>query len=1058
MSTYAPMNKILIIGSGPIRIGQNGALDEAACRACDVIRKAGLETVMVHCDPCALAADVDMADRTYMVPLAVQAVMDVLVKEKPDAILPSVGGPAALSLAKALAESDILETQGIRLLGVSRSSLTMVDDPGAFFERARSLNIQVPDGQLADTIADTAALAEKIGYPVFVRAGEPGRPMRHGIAFNVEELRQLASGGRLPAEVDGKFRVEPALSGQTEIEVSLLRDHAGTVQPVAVVENMDPVGIHSGDSIAVVPPLSIDGALLERVEQTAVALADGLETTGVIGFKFAVDRERDQVLPIAVDVGYHRTAGFVAHAFDIALPSIHARLCLGMTMAAAIADAGPRLGGPMAGDPIAVRLPRWEFDRFPGEPPRLDARMKSTGAALGLGSTFQQALMCAIRARSPFQPLPGRPEGTADTQADVLLHRMVSPSPDRLAIVYDALKKGAAADAVAGMTGIAPAWIEQLADLADLEATLLAAADGPLPADLADRAIRGGFNETALAMLLDLTSEAAADRLADASVRTSACPTSSSTPAHIWFNGLVDGHHPGPLGKSVLVVGPGTARIGQGIEPDHCCAHAAKALKAAGRKVILATANSAPACGSADVDRIHVSPLTAGDTKDVCRAEAPEGIILQFGGFRAMQLAPSLTDAGFPVLGTPHDSTAICQDRLAFSQRLTDLGIAHPQIGIASTPDDVMDLAEEIGYPLMAGTPRKHQGPRRTLLMDARMLEQFVIDSGVSSDSPLLLEQFLEYAIEVEADALCDGQRVYVPAVMEHIELAGVHAGDVAMVVPPYSTPPRHVETIAAVIDRIALALSIKGVFNCRFAVLNDTVYLLEVRTWACRTLPMISKICNVPMAQRAVEIMLGMTLDEMDLPRCLLPHYAIRSSVFPFETFTEADPLLGPRMHATGQAMVMADVFGMAYFTSQEAAGPPLPLNGKVLITVTDTDKPSILEPARLFSEMGFGIQATRGTHAFLKKNGISAELVKKLGFGRPDLVDGIKTGEVSLVVNTPSGSQSQQDDAYIRKTAIRYNIPHVTTPAAALAAAKGIAARLRGQDALRTLQSYVR
>jgi carbamoyl-phosphate synthase large subunit len=389
---------------------------------------------------------------------------------------------------------------------------------------------------------------------------------------------------------------------------------------------------------------------------------------------------------------------------------------------------------------------------------------------------------------------------------------------------------------------------------------------------------------------------------------------------------------------------------------------------------------------------------------------------------------------------------------------LTDMGIPHPQIGMAESPDQALDLAEAIGYPLVTSVPADRQRNRYAIIMDAHMLEKDLRKTTLSAEMPMLLEQFLEYAIEVEADALCDGKMVYVPAIMEHIELAGVHSGDSALVIPPYSTPPRHLETITAYIHKIARELSVKGLLNTRFAVYDDTVYLLAARPWACRTLPLVSKICDIPMAERAVEIMLGRTLDTMDLPRRLLPHYGIRSSVFPFDTFTESDPLLGPQMRSTGQALALAEVFGMAYYTSQEAAGPSLPRQGNVLITVTDADKPSILEPARLFKELGFGIQATRGTHAFLKKNGIPSEMVKKLGFGRPDLVDAIKTGSVALVVNTPSGSQSQLDDAHIRKTAIRYHIPNITTPAGALAAAKGIAARKQGQDALCTLQSYAR
>jgi carbamoyl-phosphate synthase large subunit len=1059
MSPQATMQKVLIIGSGPIRIGQTGAFDDAACRACNVFRNAGLETIMVHCDPSALAADVDMADRTYMVPLSVSVLTDILLKEKPDALLPTVGGQDALRITKALADNGFLDHRNIRLLGVTTTSLALIDSPGAFSEMAARVGLSVAEGRNSATLADAAAQAERIGYPVFVRAAEPGGAVRHGIAFNVEELRQLVAGGRLPSDTTGRFRVETALSGCLEVEVTVLRDRANGLQVAAMAENLDPVGIHSGDSTAVTPPQTIDRKTRDQIEKAATALAEQAEVNGIVNFKFAVQATTGELLPLAMDIGYGRTTAFLAKAFDIPLAAIHARLSLGMDLNAVVSSAAGQWDAAQSGKTVAVRLPLWEFERFPGERLRLDARMKSTGAVMGLGHTFLQAFLKAHRACRPRHPLPvlGSPSGRRGP--DILLQRLVLPSPDRLAVIHAALTEGASPEDVAAVTGIALHWIRQLADLVDLEAALLAATETPLPSSLADRAMQAGFNAAVLAYLLKISEDDAIQQLSAATVQTGARSASDAGTSHIWFHAAAKSPAPqAPLGKSVLVVAPGAARIGQSIELDHCCAHAAKALRAAGRKVVMVSANPASAISMGDVDRTYVDSLTAADLKAICRIEKPEGVILQFGGYRAMDLAAQLNRSGVPVLGTPHNTIGLCQNRLRFSALLTDLGIPHPQIGVAETPDEAMDLAESIGYPLLAGAVSDHQGLRRTILMDACMLEQHVMETFVSADAPLLLEQFIEYAIEVEADALCDGQAVYLPAVMEHIELAGVHSGDSAMVVPPYSTPPRHVETIGAIVNKIALELGIRGVLNTRFAVLNDTVYLLEVRPWACRTLPMISKICNVPMAQRAVEIMLGMTLDEMNLERCLLPHYAIRSSVFPFDTFTEADPLLGARMCSTGQAMVMASGFGMSYFTSQEAAGPPLPLDGKVLITVTDTDKPSVLEPARLFKEMGFGLQATRGTHAFLKRNGIDAQLVKKLGFGRPDLVDAIKTGEVVLVINTPSGSQSQQDDAYIRKTAIRYHIPNITTPAGALAAAKGIASRKRGQDALRTLQSYVR
>ena len=1059
MSSQATMQKIVIIGSGPIRIGQSGAFDDAACQACNVFQKAGLETVMVHCDPSTLAADVYMADRTYLVPLTVEALTDIIIKEKPDAILPTVGGPVALGVANALKDTGILEEQGIRLIGVPRASLAQVDVPGAFSEMAAKAGLATPKGQNCKTIADAQALAETYGYPVFFRTAEHGGALRHGIVFNVEELRQIATGGRLPSDAGGRFRVETALSGYLEIEASVLRDSANRMRIAGVIENLDPVGIHSGDSTAVTPARTLSAPMLEQIEKSAMILAEKADVIGIVSFKFAVQPATDQILPFAMDIGYARPTAFLARARDLPLATIHARLCLEMDIDTAMSDAGTQKTVAQRPNAIAVRLPRWEFERFPGEAFRLDACMKSTGAAMGLGETFLQAFLAAHRACHPHHFVPALDAHGEDSSPETLIQQLVSPSPERLSLIQAALKSGVQPEEIAKVTSIALHWIRQFSDLVDLEKMLLSTPDIPLPAAVADHALLSGVDASVLAHLLEISMDEAKLRLSAATAQISACPVSDGDTAHIFFNTAAKcPSHYAPLGKSVLIVSPGAARIGQSIELDHCCAHAARALHAAGRRVIMASANPASAVGPEDVDRCYVHPLTAADIDAVCQAENPEGVILQFGGYRAMDLAPQISASGFKVLGTPHETVALSQNRLQLSRLLTELGIVHPQIGVAETPDGVMDLAESIGFPLLASTVAEHGSRRQRILMDSRMLEKYVMEIGVSAKASILLEQFIEYAIEVEADALCDGQQVYIPAVMEHIELAGVHPGDSSMVVPPYSTPPRHVETIGVIIEKIALELGIKGLLNTRFAVLNDTVYLREVRPWACRTLPMISKICNVPMAQRAVEIMLGMTLDEMNLQRCLLPHYAIRSSVFPFDTFSEADPLLGPRMRSTGQAMVMAAGFGMSYFTSQQAAGPPLPLEGKVLITVTDADKPSILEPARLFKEMGFGIMATRGTHSFLKKNGIDAQMVKKLGFGRPDLVDAIKTGDVVLVINTPSGSQSHQDDAYIRKTANHYRIPNITTPAGALAAAKGIAARKRGQDALRTLQSFVR
>ncbi|MGD9308792.1 MAG: carbamoyl-phosphate synthase large subunit, partial [Desulfosarcina sp.] len=921
----APLiEKVLIIGSGPVKIGQTGAYDDAACSACRVLKKAGLQTVMVHCDPSALATDMETADRTYMVPLTAQSLTEIILREKPDALLPTVGGLTALAVAKSCHHSGLLADNGIRMLGASVASLDLIDNPMAVADLAEETGLAVPEGRSTHSVSQAAAIAESIGYPVFARIAGSGEPTRQGIAYNVEELRLLVSGGRLPSDAPVFCRIEQALSGYREIELELLHDGNDRVQVVAMAENMDPVGIHSGDSMAVIPPQTIDQETRRQIDAAAVNLARHIRGSGNLHLKFAVGPNSDQLLVLAVNPFFSRMTAFCAKAFGIDLAGIHARLSLGATVDEALAETDSSIDSIMNSETVAVRLPRWEFERFGGETGRLDSRMQSTGAVMGLGRSLSAALQAAVRCRSPRHPLVGlRPE-LESLALDDLMRRLVQPSPLRLCVLHEALKKGAEPDLLASVTGIHRGWIHQLAYLARKEAEV-ADFDGqsPPPA-LLEEAMSAGFSLPGLAHLLEQSPDAADQLLSDAGMRIRPRASSDQKQSRIWFTtATTEQTRHTPIDKGIVIVGPGSSRIGHSIELDHCCIHGAQALRAAGRKAIMINANPAAAGGFNDVDRTYVQPLTADDLKAVCHLEGPQGIILQLGGYAAMDLAGELTKTGFAVLGTSHDRVVLSQDRLRFSAMLTDMGIPHPQIGMAESPDQALDLAEAIGYPLVTSVPADRQRNRYAIIMDAHMLEKDLRKTTLSAEMPMLLEQFLEYAIEVEADALCDGKMVYVPAIMEHIELAGVHSGDSALVIPPYSTPPRHLETITAYIHKIARELSVKGLLNTRFAVYDDTVYLLAARPWACRTLPLVSKICDIPMAERAVEIMLGRTLDTMDLPRRLLPHYGIRSSVFPFDTFTESDPLLGPQMRSTGQALALAEVFGMAYYTSQEAAGP---------------------------------------------------------------------------------------------------------------------------------------
>ena len=620
------MEKVLIIGSGPIRIGQTGAFDDAACRACEVFRNAGLQTVMVHCDPSALAADIETADRTYMVPLTVASVMEVILREKPDALLPTVGGSTAMALAKAYDRGGLLEENGIRLLGASETSLALVENPAVFTRMMADLGLSTPAGQSTDSLSDAAALAETIGYPVFVRAADPAGALRHGIAFNVEELRLLISGGRLPADTFGDVRIEQALSGYREVKVDLLRDADNRMLVVGMAENMDPVGIHSGDSMAVLPPLTLGEQTCRQMEAAARKLAQQIGVTGALHMKFAVGPAADQLMVLSVNPWFSRMSAFCSKAFGVDLATINARLCLGTALDDALAGEGRHIAAVMAGETIAVRLPRWEFGRFAGEAARLDACMKSTGEVMGLGRSLLEALQKAFRCRSPRHPLTGMQPDLNELDLDELTRRLVPPPPDRLRLMLQALKKGATPEGLATITGIHVKWITHLADLVHLENRLADQAGQAPPEDLIHQAVAAGFSAPGLARLLEIPQDAADRLLSDAGIRMAPHASGNSGQARIWFNTIAGerAQHT-PLDKSVLIVGPGSGRIGHSIELDHCWVHGARALRAAGRQAVLVNANTAAAGGLDDIDRTYVEPLTTADLKAVCRSEKSRG-------------------------------------------------------------------------------------------------------------------------------------------------------------------------------------------------------------------------------------------------------------------------------------------------------------------------------------------------------------------------------------------------------------------------------------------------
>ncbi len=1055
------INKILIIGSGPIIIGQACEFDYSGTQACKALRSLGYKIVLVNSNPATIMTDPETADITYIEPLNEYALTEIIKKERPDALLPNLGGQTGLNLSSLLAKKGILAKYNVEVIGVNVDAIERGEDRIAFKETMNRLGIDMPESTAVHTVEDAEKVANELGYPVVIRPAYTMGGTGGGLVYNLEELQTVASRG-LSASIVNQILVEESVLGWEELELEVVRDSKNQMITVCFIENVDAMGVHTGDSYCTAPMLTISPELQKRLQKHSYDIVEAIEVIGGTNVQFAHDPKTGRVVVIEINPRTSRSSALASKATGFPIAFVSSLLAGGLTL-----DEIPywREGTldkyTPSGDYVVVKFARWAFEKFEGLEDKLGTQMLAVGEVMSIGKTYKEAFQKAIRSLEIGRYGLGFAKDFNKKPLDELLHLLKHPSSERQFIMYEALRKGADTEELYKRTHIKPWFITQMLELVEEEERLLKFKGSIPPDEILHNAKKNGFADKYLSKLLGVPENDIRKKRISLGITEAwePVPVSGVENAAYYFSTY---NAPDKVQvsnrKKIMVLGGGPNRIGQGIEFDYCCVHAAFAIRNAGYESIMVNCNPETVSTDYDTsDRLYFEPLTAEDVLSIYEKEKPEGVIVQFGGQTPLNLAKELSEAGVKILGTTPDVIDLAEDRDRFRNVIEKLGIPQPESGMASTLDEALVIAGRIGYPLMIRPSYVLGGRAMKIILDVEMLEEYVAKAvGVSPDRPLLLDKFLEDAIESEADAISDGVDAFVPAVMQHIEYAGIHSGDSACVIPPVVIPKDHKKTIYDYTRKIAMELNVVGLLNIQYAIYEDVVYILEANPRASRTVPLVSKVCNISMARIATQIMLGQKLSEFNLKNRQLKYYGVKEAVFPFNMFPAIDPLLGPEMRSTGEVLGMADTYGMAFFKAQEATQSPLPVKGTVLITIADRDKDRILEAAANFRDMGFRILATAGTRQFLESHGIPATLILKVHEGRPNIVDVIKNREIDLVVNTPAGRLSEYDDSYIRKNAIKYKIPYITTTSAALSATEGIKERQNGEYNVRSLQDY--
>ncbi|HOE12311.1 MAG TPA: carbamoyl-phosphate synthase large subunit [bacterium] len=1055
------IKKIMIIGSGPIVIGQACEFDYSGTQACKALRKLGYEIVLVNSNPATIMTDPGMADATYIEPLTPQVMEEIIAQARPDALLPNLGGQSGLNLSSELARMGILEKYGVELIGVAVDAIERGEDRLAFKRTMNELGIDMPKSEIAHTVEEAERIAKDLGYPVVIRPAYTLGGTGGGIAYNPEDLRRIAARG-VSASLVGQILVEESVLGWEELELEVVRDAKNRMITVCFIENVDAMGIHTGDSFCTAPMLTIAPELQQRLQKYSFDIVEAIQVIGGTNIQFAHDPKTDRVVVIEINPRTSRSSALASKATGFPIAFVSAMLAVGVTL-----DEIPYWrDGTLdkytpSGDYVVVKFARWDFEKFKDVQDILGTQMRAVGEVMSIGKNYKEALQKSIRSLEKGCYGLGFHKNLNQLTLKELYKLLAEPTSIRQFVMYEALRKGAEIQDLYEKTHIKPWFIRQMKELVELEEEILKYKGNTLPDDLFLRAKTDGFADRYLSQLLSIPEKDLRERRRSLGLVKAydAVPVSGVENAAYYYSTCnAPDRVPISHRRNIMILGGGPNRIGQGIEFDYCCVHAAFSLRDEGFETIMVNCNPETVSTDYDTsDKLYFEPLTIEDVLGIYEKEQPQGVIVQFGGQTPLNIANELAQAGVKILGTAPEMIDLAEDRDRFHRKMQGLGIPQPESGMAKTFDEAIEIAERIGYPLMVRPSYVLGGRAMEIIHDQEMLRHYLaVAVEVTPDRPILIDKFLENAIEAEADAIADGNDAFVPAVMEHIELAGIHSGDSACVIPPISIPVKHLETINEYTRIIATELNVVGLMNIQYAIRNDTVYVLEANPRASRTVPLVSKVCGISMARIATQVMLGKKLSDLNLKHRHIPHYGVKEAVFPFYMFPEVDPVLGPEMRSTGEVLGLADSFGLAFFKAEEAAKPALPTEGTVLITVNDADKPASLDVARRFKELGFRVVATEGTHRFLAANGIETEVINKIYEPRPNLVDAITDGKIQLVINTPIGKLGKYDDSYIRKAAIKYKVPYITTMAAAAIAAKGIEACRKGRGGVKSLQAY--
>ncbi len=1065
MPKRTDIHKVLIIGSGPIIIGQACEFDYSGTQACKALKKLGYEIVLVNSNPATIMTDPETADVTYIEPLNVERLEQIIAKERPDALLPNLGGQSGLNLCSELANAGVLDKYNVQVIGVQVDAIERGEDRVEFKKSMEAIGIEMARSEVAYSVEEALDIADELGYPVVLRPAYTMGGAGGGLVYNKEELKTVCARG-LQASLVGQVLVEESILGWEELEVEVVRDAEGNMITVCFIENIDPLGVHTGDSFCSAPMLTISKECQARLKEQAFKIVESVEVIGGTNVQFAHDPVSDRIIVIEINPRTSRSSALASKATGFPIALVSAMLAAGLTLKdIPCGKYGTLDKYEPDGDYIVIKFARWAFEKFKGVQDKLGTQMRAVGEVMSIGKTYKEAFQKAIRSLETGRYGLGHAKDFDQKTKEELLQMLITASSERHFIMYEALRKGATVDEIYEITKVKHYFIEQMKELVE-EEEALAANKGSLPADDAlISAKKNGFSDKYLSQILGVSEDSVRERRIALGVGEAWEGVHvSGTENSAYYYSTYNAEDKNPINtdkKKVMILGGGPNRIGQGIEFDYCCVHASLALKKLGFETIIVNCNPETVSTDYDTsDKLYFEPLTLEDVLSIYKKEQPVGVIAQFGGQTPLNLAADLEKNGVKILGTSPSVIDLAEDRDLFREMMDKLEIPMPESGMATTVEEALEIAHKIGYPAMV-RPSYVLGGRgmEVVYDDEAMVNYMNAAVGVTPDRPILIDRFLNHALECEADAISDGTHAFVPAVMEHIELAGVHSGDSACIIPSVHISEENVKTIKEYTKKIAEEMHVKGLMNMQYAIENGKVYVLEANPRASRTVPLVSKVCNIRMVPIATDIitseLTGRPSPVANLKEQDIPYYGVKEAVFPFNMFPEVDPILGPEMRSTGEVLGLAPSYGEAFYKAQEATQSKLPLSGTVLISVNRKDKEDIIEVAQMFSNNGFKILATGNTHKVITEAGIEAELVKKLYEGRPNILDLITNGDIDLIINSPAGKDSVNDDSYLRKAAIKGKIPYMTTAAAARATAKGIqSVRKHGNREIKSLQ----